>query len=206
MFLAENERVRIVVNNDDAVLLGKRHQTLVGLATGTATCRHVGIVGPHQLDAREVHLLQLIEVGLPAVVLAQVIVHNLGTQNLAERRVCGIARIRHQDAVARIDEGQRRVQDALLGADERQHLALGIEVDVVPALVETSHGLAQLWRTHCGLVAVGTWLVSHLAQLLDGLWRRWHVGRANGQRDDVLTLGVHLCHLLQLTTEVVFLY
>ena len=82
MLLAEDEAVGVVVDHDDVVVLSKLDQTLVGLALGTSACRHVGIVRPHQLDAREIHLLQLVEVGLPAVVLAQVVVHNLGTQNL----------------------------------------------------------------------------------------------------------------------------
>ena len=169
VLLAEDERVGIVVDDDDAVLTCEAHQTLVGLAAGAATCRHVGIVGPHQFHTREVHPLQFVEVGLPTVVLAQVVVHNLRTENLRERRVSGIAGIGHQHLVAGIDEGQRDVQDALLRADERQNLGFRVEVDVVPALVESGHRRAQLGRTHRGLVAVGCWVVGHLAELFNRL-------------------------------------
>ena len=98
------------------------------------------------------------------------------------------------------------MQNTFLRTDERQHLGLGVELDVVPATVELGHRLAQLGRTHRGLIAVSVRLVGHLAQFLDGLWRGRHVGTANGQRDDVLALGIHLSHLLEFATEVVLLY
>ena len=82
MLLAQDEAVRIIIHYNDVMLLGKLHQSLVGLHLGSATSRHIGIIGPHELHLREVHLLQLVEVGLPAIILAQVIVHDIGTQNL----------------------------------------------------------------------------------------------------------------------------
>ena len=98
------------------------------------------------------------------------------------------------------------MQDALLGTNQRQHLALGIQIDIVPTLVKTGHSLAQLRCTLCGLIAMGTRLMSHLAQFVDGLLRGWHIGTANGQTDNILALGIHLCHLFQFATEVVLLY
>ena len=98
------------------------------------------------------------------------------------------------------------MQDALLRTDERQHLLRGVEVNVVETLVEACHRLTQLRRAHRGLIAVGIGLTGHLAQLLYGLLRRRHVGTADSQADDILALGVELCHLLQLAAEVIFLY
>ena len=77
MLLTQDEAVGIIVDYHDAMRLGKLHQTLIGLTTGTTSCRHVGIVGPHELHLREIHLLQFVEVGLPTVVLTQIIVHDL---------------------------------------------------------------------------------------------------------------------------------
>ena len=162
MLLVENEGIRIVVDHDQIVVHSEAHQSLVGLTTGIAARRHIGIVGPHEFDTREVHLLQLVEIGLPTVVFTEVIIHNLGTQNLRERRVCRISRIRHQHLVARIDKGKGDVQDALLGTYQGQELALGIQIDIIPTLIETSHRLAQLGGSHGGLIAVSTGLMSHL--------------------------------------------
>ena len=96
------------------------------------------------------------------------------------------------------------MQYALLRANEWQQLALGIEGDAVPPLIEACHGLAQLGRALCGLITVSRGVVGHLAQLVNGLLRRWHVGAAYGQADNVLALGIEPGHLLQLPTKVVF--
>ena len=82
MFFAEDERVRIIVDHNDAMFLGKAYQALVGLATCTTTRRHVGIVRPHEFYTAQVHLFQFVEVRLPTVILTQVVVHNLRTKNL----------------------------------------------------------------------------------------------------------------------------
>ena len=196
MLLAEDERVRIVVHNHDAVILGKLHQAFVGFTLGTASRRHVGIIGPHQFHSREVHLLQLLEVGLPTVVLAQIVVHDIRTEDLRERGVGGVAGIGHQHAIPRIHEGQRHVEDTLLRADQRQHLGLPIQIYIVPTLVEESHRLAQFGCSHRHLIAMGIGVVSHLTEFFHRLGRRGHIGTADRKTDNVLTLGVHLGHLL----------
>ena len=49
MLLTEDERIGVIVYYDDIMLLSKRHQSLVSLTTGSASRRHIRIVGPHQL-------------------------------------------------------------------------------------------------------------------------------------------------------------
>ena len=49
VFLAQDKAVGVVIHHDDAVILGKLHQTLLGLTLCTSTSRHIRIVGPHQL-------------------------------------------------------------------------------------------------------------------------------------------------------------
>ena len=136
------------------MLLGECDESFVGFATGVATGRHIGIVGPHQSDKREVHLLQFVKVGLPSVVLTQIVIDNLGTENLAQRRVCRITGIGHQHLFAWIDKGQCHMQNAFLRTNERLHLGLRVNIDTIPALVESCHCLTQLRRTHCGLIAM----------------------------------------------------
>ena len=82
MLLAQDKAVGVIVYHHDIVVLGKLHQTLVGFALSSATSRHIGIVGPHELHLREVHLLKLLKIGLPTIVLTQIVVHNLGPQDL----------------------------------------------------------------------------------------------------------------------------
>ena len=62
------------------------------------------------------------------------------------------------------------MEDAFLRTDERLNLRLRIEIHVVPTLVEVGHCLAQFWRTHRGLIAVGVGLMGHLTEFLHGLW------------------------------------
>ena len=204
--LIDDERVGVVVHHHDVVTAREVHQSLVGLHQRRSSCRHVRVVGPHEFHPREVHCLQLLEVRLPLLVLAQVVVHHLSTENLAQRGVCGISRVRHQHLVAGVYEGESGVQYALLGAYERLNLRCGVESDAVETLVEARHGLSQLGCSHRGLVAVCRRLLRHLAQAVDGLLRRRHVGAAYGEAYDVLALGVHLRHLLQFTAEIVFLH
>ena len=87
MFLAQDKGIGIVVHDYDAMPTGESHQPLIGFTTGTATGRHIRIVRPEEADRRQAvltsavdNLLQLLKVGLPAVVLLQVVVHHLGTQ------------------------------------------------------------------------------------------------------------------------------
>ena len=82
----------------------KVDQSLKQLKRGAATGGHVRVVHPHQFDAFERQLLQSVEVGLPTGVLAQVVGENLGFGKSAHRGVCGVSRIRHQHAVAGVDE------------------------------------------------------------------------------------------------------
>ena len=135
MLLAQDEAVRIIIHNNDAMLLGKLHQSFVGLHLRSATSRHIGIVGPkqtglggqspcssHRGDSPRDNFFQLVEIGLPAIVLTQVVIHDIGTQNLRQRSIGRIARIGYQHAVARIDESQRDMQDTLFRANQWQQL------------------------------------------------------------------------------------
>ena len=55
-------------------------------------------------------------------------------------RVAGVG---HQHRVARVENGEAEVRDALLGADGDDGLGVGVEIDVVARLVPVADGLAQ---------------------------------------------------------------
>ena len=84
VFLAEDKAIGVIVDHNDVIRAGKPHDTLIGLHAGTTTRWHIGIVGPEQFDVRSMmyDILQLVKIGLPTIVLAQVIVDNLCTQDL----------------------------------------------------------------------------------------------------------------------------
>ena len=184
----------------------KRHQSFVSLTTCIATCRHIGIVGPHQFHMRQVHLLQFVEIGLPTVIFTEIIVHNLCAQYLTQRRVCGITRIGHEHLITRIDESQRHVQDAFLATDKRLYLCCRVQVHIIPTFVEVCHRLTQFGCSHRGLITMRIRLMSHLAKFLYGLWRRGHIRTAYCQTDNISAFCIQLCNLFQFTTEIVFLY
>ena len=80
----EDERIGIVVHNHYIVGTGELHQPHVCLASGVSSGRHVGIVCPHQLHSGEVHAFQFLKIGLPGIVLTQIVIHYLRTENLAQ--------------------------------------------------------------------------------------------------------------------------
>ena len=98
------------------------------------------------------------------------------------------------------------MEDTLLGADERQHLRIAVDVDTIPALVEARHRMAQLGDTHRDLIAVGIGIMGHLTELFYCLLRRRHIRTAYGEADDIAPRCIQLGHFLQFTTEVVLLY
>ena len=57
--------------------------------------------------------------------------------------VDGVAGVGDEDGVARVEDGEAEVGDAFLGADGDDGFGLGVEIDVVAALVPVADGLAQ---------------------------------------------------------------
>ncbi len=55
----------------------------------------------------------------------------------------GVAGVGDEDGVARVEDGEAEVGDALFGADGDDGFGVGIEVDVVARLVPVADGLAQ---------------------------------------------------------------
>ena len=111
----------------------------------------------------QVHLFQSIEIGLPPVVLQQIVVDDFCSEDFAERSVSGVAGIRHQHLFSGIDKGESDMQNTLLASNQWKYLVLGIQLHLVPPLVEVCHCLAQFVGSHRWLVTVGIGVVCHFA-------------------------------------------
>ena len=96
-----------------------------------------------------------------------------------------VGRRRHQRGVARADQHPHEVREALLGADGRHHLGLGVELDVELALVEVGDGAAQLGDPPRRRVAVVARVVGGLGQLAHRHVGRGQVGVAEAEVDHV---------------------
>ena len=108
--------------------------------------------------------------------------------------VDGVAGIGHQHGVARVEDGQAEVGDALLGADGDDGLGVGVEIDVVARLVPVADGLAQAGNAAGDRVAMRGRLERRLDQLVDDVLGRGAVGVAHAEVDDVFAAaaGGHL--------------
>ena len=108
--------------------------------------------------------------------------------------VNGVAGIGHQHGVARVENGEAEVGDALFGADGDDGLGVGIEIDVVAGLVPGADGLAQARNAAGDRVAMRGGLERRLDQLVDDVLGRGAVGIAHAEIDDVFAAaaGGHL--------------
>ena len=86
-----------------------------------------------------------------------------------EQRAPDVDRVRrrgHQGGVAGPDQHPHEVREALLGADGRHHLGLGVELDRELAPVEVGDGAAELGDAPGGGVAVVARVVRRLGELV----------------------------------------
>ena len=103
-----------------------------------------------------------------------------------------IGRVRHQRAVARLQNREGEVGEPLLGAERRDRLGLGVELDAVPVAVPAGDRDAQPCDAAGGRVAVVLGVLGGLDQLRDDVLGRPEVGIAHAEIDDVLTAGARL--------------
>ena len=97
-------------------------------------------------------------------------------------RVAGIGR---QRVVAGIEEREIQVEDRLLRPDRRDDLALTVERDVEPALVEIAHRAAEVLAAAVRGVLVRLGLGHGLLHRLDDQRRRRPVGVADAEADHI---------------------
>ncbi len=100
-----------------------------------------------------------------------------------------IARVRHQHHVARRGDGLRHVGEALLRAERRHDLGVGVELHAEAALVIAGLGAAQAGDALGGRIAVGARLAHGLDELVDDVLGRLEVRIAHAEIDDVGAVG-----------------
>ena len=98
-----------------------------------------------------------------------------------------VRRARHHRGVARAEEHPHEVREALLGADRRAGLRLGVELDAEAASVEVGDREPELRDAAAHRVAVVARVLDRLAHLVDRDRRRREIGVAEPEVDDVVT-------------------
>ena len=152
---------------------------------GDGAGRVVRVVEPEHLRAVRDVGRDGVEVGQEAALLGQRQLVRLAAGEHRADLVDRVRGVRHERDVARIDEAERDVADALLRADERQHFLRRIEVNAEAAFVPARDGLAELGQALGLGIAVVRRLARGLAQRVDDVRRRRQVGVADAEGDDV---------------------
>ena len=151
--------------------------------------RVVRIVEEHELGAGAVGLGDGGQIGHEAMLGQQRHEHRVGAGHQRPARVDGIPRIGAQRGIARIEEREVQVEDALLGADRRHDLRVGVELDVEAPHVEVRDGLAEVLAAAVGRVPMRLGLGDRLLHRVDDERRRRAIGVADAQRDHVDARG-----------------
>ena len=105
----------------------------------------------------------------------------LGPRKHGADAVDGVGRIGHQRDVAGIQEAERRVADAFLGTDQRQHLGVRVQLDAEAVVVPLGDGPPH-FRKAVGLrVAVVGRVLRRRQQPVNDRLRRGDVGVADAE-------------------------
>src|SRR5205809_122461 len=116
-------------------------------------------------------------------------------RSITVERDLGIRRVVAEHDVARVDEGERHVADAVLGAERRQDLGLRVELDTGALAVPVRDRITQFAKPEVRRVAVIRRIGSHLLQHADDATRRRQVGIANAERDHIDPGALFRLHL-----------
>ena len=134
----------------------------------------VRVVEPHHLGRSRHVVRDGVVLGQPSVALVQGHDVALRACEHGAHRVHRVRRVRHQRDVAGIQEAERRVADAFLRADERQHLGIRVQVNVEPLLVPVGDGAAHFRQAiGFGVAMIRRVLRGRQQPVNDRLWRRY---------------------------------
>ena len=154
--------------------------------------RVVRVVQPQQLRAGGVGGGHLVEAWQPAVLLAQRERKRVAAREHRRDLVHGVAGRRADREIAGVDEAQRQVPDALLRADQRDHLGLRVERHAVAALIPARDGFTELRQALALRVAVVGRVLGRALQRFDDVRRGRQVRVADAERDDIDAPGALL--------------
>jgi hypothetical protein len=111
---------------------------------------------------------------------------DLRTREHGREAMDRVARVGHERHVPRLDEEPHQVRQTLLGADGRDRLSLGIELDAEAPPVEVADRAPEVRDAAARRVAVVARILRRLGELLDGNVRGRHVRVAEAEVDHVL--------------------
>ena len=115
-----------------------------------------------------------------------------GLPNQKAEGVDRIARIRHQNHIARLRDRLGHVGKAFLGAQRRHHLGVRIELHPKPAAVIGGLRLAQPRNALGRGIAVGARVLHRFLELIDDVLGGRQIGIAHAEIDDVHPGGAGL--------------
>ena len=195
LHVVDDVGIGVVVDDEQVVLAREGHDLLVEAgprdgAHGIGGQRHDHVLGgvrDRGVDAGHI--------GQEVVLGVQRVVGQVGAREQARRGKDGIAGVRDQDGVARVEQGHAQVPHALLravaGAD---HIGRDAR-HAVAALVIGAHGVQQLGRVAQGVLPLGR-VVGGLCQGVLQVAGRLEVGRAHREVVDGAALGLELQPLI----------
>ena len=203
------EGIWIVVDYEYPVPPSEIHDPFIELGSRLGPGRHVRVIGPHDLHPIQVHVLELVEIRMPAVLPLQVVRDELRPGQLCGGCVGGIARVRHEDLLAGIDESQAHQEYSLLGTHERLDAAVRIQGNPVVTRVPVRKSLPEGGDATVVLVDMVAGLPSRLAKGVYRLLRRHAVRGSDPEIDQFLPflqkLGAYCVKVFLLPGEIVLL-
>jgi len=173
------------VADDDLVTRGEADRLLEERARGDRRRGVVRIVEPQELRAPRDLVGDGAQVGEEAVLATQRHAVRDAAVEVRPDVIDRVARVGHQHDVARIDEGDRHVGDALLRADERDHLRGRVEPNAVAALHPPRRRLAKGGEALVVGVAMVLRVARRLAEAGDDVRRGGRVRVADAQVDEI---------------------
>ena len=132
-----------VVDEVESVLAGERDEAR---EEGQVDALRGGVrreVDDEGLGARGHARDEVFELGEKLVAVVDGDADDVGAGDDGAVDVDGVAGVGHEHGVARVENGEAEVGDALFGADGDDGLGVGVEIDVVARLVPVADGLAQ---------------------------------------------------------------
>ena len=110
---------------------------------------------------------------------------DVGAGNDGAVDVDGVAGIGYKHGVARVEDSEAEMGDALFGADGDDGLGVGVDIDGVAGLVPIRDGFAQAGQAARDGVAMGDRLLRRFNHLVDDVPGSGAVGVAHAEVDDV---------------------
>ena len=167
------------------MLAGEGDDQLEEALRHDGAARVVGVVEEHQARLRRGVRRHGAEVGDEAQLGQQRQQLRLRAGEDRPAGVDGVAGVGGKRDATGVEEGEAEVVDALLGADRRDHLALGVDLHLEAAVVELGEGLAKLGSSAIAWVLLVGRIGDRLLHRLDDVRVGRLVGVADAEADHV---------------------